>query len=118
MAYLLAGTTIRNPMTIAEANSTQISQVRTLSGTVRRDLFGSNKRIWTLEFRNTKKAAYDVINAIYQSYLSTGAAQTFQSTETNYLIASTNVHIDLQTRKFSISGADYISDFTLTLSEA
>jgi hypothetical protein len=118
MSYILAGTTIRNPMTIAEGNSTQTAQVRPLSGGISRDLFGSNKRVWTFEYRNTKKAAYDAINAIYQQYLTTGAAQTFQSTETNYTISSTSVHVDLLLRKFSVSGSDYLSDFTLTLTEA
>jgi hypothetical protein len=37
MAYLLSGTTIRNPKSIEESNSTQVAQVRTLNGNVNRD---------------------------------------------------------------------------------
>lgn len=117
MAYLLAGQTIRNPKTIDESNSTQVAENRTLDGTVARDYFGSNKKVWTLNFENAKKADYDTINTIYQSYLSTGTTQSFQSTEANYTIAATNVHIDLLQRGFRIQGSDYLSDFTLILKE-
>jgi hypothetical protein len=118
MSYILAGSSIRNPYEITETNSTQVAQNRTLSGAVTRDYFGSNKRIWRLRYRNTKKADYDTIKTIYDSYLSTATAQTWESTETNYTIAATTVHIDLQEREFSVRGTDYISDFDLTLIEA
>jgi hypothetical protein len=117
MSYLLSGTTIRGPYSIEESNSTQVAQQRTLSGAVGRDYFGSNKRIWTLEYKNTNPTAYTTIKTIYNTYLSTGTAVTWQSTETNYTIASTTVHIDLQIRQFSVRGSSYISDFTLILTE-
>lgn len=118
MSYLLSATTIRAPHSIEEQNSTQYAQQKALSGTVGRDYFGSNKRIWTLKYDNTKKADYDTINTIYQTYLSTGTAPSWQVTETNYTVSLTSVHMDLQIRKFSMSGADYISDFDLVLTEA
>lgn len=118
MAYLLAGSTIRNPISLEESNSTQVAENRTLSGAVTRDFFGSNKRVWTLNFENAKVADYTAIYNIYQTYLTTGTAQTFQVTETNYTIASVNVHIDLVTRGFSVRGSDYLSNFTLILKEA
>ncbi len=118
MSYTLSATTIRSPKTIEESNLTQYAQQKTLSGTVGRDYFGSNKRIWTLNYETTKKADYDTIKTIYNTYLSTGTAVAFVSTETNYSVSSTNVHIDLQVRRFSMSGLDYISDFTLVLTEA
>ncbi len=91
--------------------------LRTLKGVVGRDYFGLNKRIWTLAYRNTKKADFDIIYAIYASYLSSAVGKTFQSTETNYTISSTTVHIDLIERKFSVRGTDYLSDFDLILTE-
>lgn len=118
MSYTLDGSTIRSPMSIEESNLTQYAQQKALSGAVGRDYFGSNKRVWTLEYANTKKSDYDTINTIYQTYLSTGTARTFASTETNYTVSSTSVHMDLQVRKFNIGGTDYISDFTLVLTEA
>lgn len=118
MSYILSATTIRSPMAISEANSTQVAQQRTLSGAVNRDYFGSNKRVWTLQYRNTKKADYDTINTIYTAYLSSGTAVSWSSTETNYSIASTTVHIDLLQRGLSTPGTDYISDFDLVLTEA
>ena len=118
MAYLLSGTTLRNPKSIQESNSTQVAQVRTLSGAVNRDFFGSNKHIWTLNYQTTKKADYTTINTIYQTYLTSGTAVSWSSTEANYTISATTVHIDLQVRKFTMSGADYVSDFTLILTEA
>lgn len=118
MSYLLAATQIKAPDTLNETNSTQVAQQRTLSGAVGRDYFGSNKRVWTLQYKNCKKSAYDTINAIYQTYLSTGAAVSWESTEANYTVSATTVHVDLLTRGFSVQGSDYISDFTLTLVEA
>lgn len=118
MAYVLAGSSIRNPHDFQESNSTQVAQNRTLSGSVTRDFFGSNKKVWTLNYENTKKTDFDTINTIYQSYLSTGTAQTWQVTETNYTVSATTVHVDLVQRGFRIQGTDYLSDFTLTLTEA
>lgn len=118
MSYILAGTTIKAPQKMAVANSTQHAQQRTLAGTVNRDFFGANKRTWTMSYSNMTQTDYSTINSIYQTYLSTGSTQTFQSTETNNTITSTNVHIDLVQRDFSTQGLDYISDFTLTLTEA
>lgn len=118
MSYLLSATTIRSPYEITETNSTQVAQNRTLSGAVTRDYFGSNKRVWILNYRNTKKADYDTIKTIYDSYLSTATAKAWQVTETNYTVAATTVHVDLQERSFSVRGEDYISDFDLILTEA
>lgn len=118
MSYLLDSQEIRRPVEIQEKNSTQVAQVRTLAGSISRDYFGSNKRVWVLTYQTTKKADYDVIKAIYDTYLSTATAVTWESTETNYTIAATNVHVDLQERGFSMSGTDYLSEFSLILTEA
>lgn len=117
MAYLLSGSEIRRPTSITESNSTQEAQHRTLSGSYRRDYFGSNKRIWRLSYRNVKKSEYDTIKTIYDSYLSTGTGKTWEITETNYSVSSTTVHVDLLERGFSVKGSDYISDFDLILIE-
>ena len=116
--YLLAGASIRHPQSFDEANSTQVAQQRTLGGSINRDYFGSNKRVWTLRFTNVKPADFTTINNIYQTYLSSGTAQTWQVTETNYTVASTTVHLDITQRNFSVRGSSYLSDFTLTLTEA
>lgn len=117
MSYLLDGSQIRSPDSLKESNSTQVAQVRTLDGSISRDYFGSNKRVWVLDYKNVKKASYDTIKTIYDSYLSTATAKTWEVTETNYTVSSTNVHIDLLERGFSVKGEDYISDFTLILTE-
>lgn len=118
MAYILAGTTIRAPYEFGEKNSTQVAIQRTLDGSIHRDFFGSNKRVWELNYSNCKKADYDTIKAIYDSYLLLGTTKTWQVTETNYTISSTNVHVDLLERGFTVRGSDYISDFVLTLTES
>lgn len=117
MSYLLAGSTIKAPQSITEDNSTQVAQNRTLDGSIHRDYMGSNKRRWVLDYENTKKADYDAIKAIYDSYLATGTAKSWQVTETNYAVSATTVHVDLVQRNFRVRGTDYISDFTLTLTE-
>lgn len=118
MSYILDGSTIRSPHNFEEVTDDQYVQHRTLDGNKHRDYFGSSKRVWALDYINTKKADYDTIKTIFDSYKSTGAVKSFQSTETNYTVASTNVHIDLTRRNFSVGGTDYISDFTLLLTEA
>lgn len=118
MSYILDGVSIRAPQEMNVTNSTQVAQQRALSGRVGRDYFGDNKRVWVLEYSNTNKTAYDVIDAIYLSYLNTGTAKTWQVTETNYTISQTTVHIDLHERDFNVKGTNYISDFTLVLTEA
>lgn len=117
MSYLLSGSTIRAPQEFEEMNSTQFAEHRTLDGTVRRDFFGSNKRVWVLRYRNTKKADYGVIKTIYDSYLTTAAGKSWQVTEPNYTVAATTVHVDLLERGFTIRGTDYISDFDVILKE-
>lgn len=118
MSYVLAGSTIRNPRSFDETNSTQFAQQRTLSGRIGRDYFGSNKRVWILEYENIKVSDFNTINTIYQTYLSTGTAQTWEVTETNYTVSEVDVHIDLASRGFRVRGDSYISDFTLILTEA
>lgn len=118
MSYLLASQSIRRPNSMTEDNNTQVAQARTLNGTINRDYFGNNKRVWKLEYRNILKADYDIINAIYQSYLSAGSPQTWQITETNYTVSQTTAHVDLLSRGFSVQGSLYLSDFTLILTEA
>lgn len=118
MAYLLSSTTIRRPFEITESNSTQIAQNRTLDGSITRDFFGSNKRIWTLNYKNTNINDFNIIDAIYTTYLASGTAVSFESTESNYTISAVNVHVDLQERNFNVRGSSYISDFSLILIEA
>lgn len=117
MSYILNGSTIRRPTTFKETNSTQVAQQQGLDGTISRDYFGSNKRIWVLEYRNVNPTDYSTIKTIYDSYLTNASPKTWQVTETNYTISQTTVHIDLLERGFSIKGSDYLSDFTLTLTE-
>jgi len=118
MAYTLSGTSIRPPYQMQEHNDTQVAQVRTLSGTVARDYFGSNKRVWTLSYRNTNATDFATINTIYQNYLSTNTVVSWVVDETNYTVSSTNVHVDIRDRNFSTLGTDYLSEFTLILTEA
>lgn len=118
MGYILDSTTIRAPYRFTERNNTQMAQQRPLDGSITRDYFGSNKRVWTFEYVNCKKSDYDTLNTIYQSYLSTGTGKTLQITETNYAVSTITVHVDLLVRNFSVRGTDYISDFTLILTEA
>lgn len=118
MGYTLNGSAIRRPNAMIESNDTQVAQIRTLSGAVNRDYFGSRKRVWSLTYENIEKVDFDTINTIYLAYLSTGTAVPFVSTESNYAVTSTNVHIDLLIRGFSVKGSNYLSDFTLTLTEA
>ena len=119
MAFTLDGQAIKAPQAIQEkVDNIQYAQQRTLAGSIGRDYFGSNKRVWKLSYDNIQKTYYDTIKAIYDTYTATGTAVTWESTETNYTIASTNVHINIDDRGFSVGGEDYISSFAITLTEA
>lgn len=118
MSYLLDGTSIRRPHQIEESNSTQVAVQRTLSGAINRDYFGSNKRVWKLDYNTVQPSDYTTIKAIYDAYLANGVTKSWEITETNYTISATYVHVDLLERGFSIRGSDYLSDFTLILTEA
>lgn len=118
MGYILDSTTIRSPHSINETNGKQFAQQKALSGAVGRDFFGSNKRRWVLEYKNVNTTDYAIIKNIYDSYQSNASTKTWEITETNYTVSSTDVHIDLQERDFSVKGSDYLSDFTLVLTEA
>jgi len=117
MSYTLNGTAIKRPNAMEEDNSTQVAQQRTLNGSINRDYLGSNKRTWRLQYRNTNATDYSTINTIYQTYLSDAAAKSWVVSETNYTVSTTNVHIDLVNRSFSVKGTDYLSDFDLILTE-
>lgn len=118
MAYILDAVTIRAPHEIRESNSTQVAVQRTLDGSINRDYFGSNKRVFELTYENVKPTDYTTIKNIYESYLNTGSTKSFQITESNYSVSSIQVHVDLEERGFTVRGSSYISSFTVVLSEA
>lgn len=118
MAFILNGTTIRRPKSIEVSNSTQVAENRTLSGSIRRDYFGSNKRVWKLQYDTLNTTDFSVLDTIYQSYLTTGSTKTWQITETNYTVSQTNVHVDIQVRNFNVPGSSYLSNITLILTES
>lgn len=118
MAFLLDATTIRRPQNVDEQTVDQYAQQKTLSGAVGRDYFGSTKRVWVLDFVNTNPTDYTTIKNIVDTYKSTGSTKAFESTEANYTVSSTNCHLDLVRRSFNVGGTNYISDFSLVLTEA
>lgn len=117
MSYILESVTLRSPSTFEEVNSTMFAQQRTLSGAIGRDYFGDNKRVWRLEYNTVNATDYTAIKNLYNTYLA-GSTLTWEITEPNYTISQTDVHVDLLERGFSVKGTDYLSDFTLTLTEA
>lgn len=118
MSFLLSGTSLRRPANLDESNSTQHVQQRLLNGRVGRDYFGDNKRVWALDYNKTNPTDYTTIRGIYNAYLQSASAVTWEVTEANYTVSSTLVHVDLTKRAFTVRGDSYISDFTLVLTEA
>lgn len=118
MPYYLDDLLIRRPSNLQEENNTQFAQNRTLDGSINRDYFGDIKRIWTLNYQTVNKDDYFTIRAIYNDYLTNKNAINFEITEDNYTILQTQVFMDIPTRGFSVKGTDYLSDFTITLTES
>lgn len=117
MSYVLNGSSIKRPASMNESNSTQYAANRVLSGANTRDYFGSNKRIWTLNYENLNITDYQTIQSIYLAYLASGVALPWLVSESNYSVSQTNVMIDLQSRDFSIKGSSYLSNCVLILTE-
>lgn len=118
MSYLLNSTSIRRPTRMREDNSTQFAANRTMGGNNTRDYFGTNKKIWTLEYDNLNATDYGIINTLYQLYLTNEAPLPWQITEGLYACGLTNVLVDFQSRQFGIPGSSYLSNNTLILTEA
>lgn len=118
MSYLLDSVAIRPPKNLEEQTLDLFAQQRSLNNAINRDYFGDTKRVWVFDYVNTQPSDYSTIRAIVDSYKSTSTAKSFESTETNYTIAATTVHLDLIKRGFTYAGSDYISDFSLVLTEA
>lgn len=118
MAYVLSSTTIRRPVNINESDSTLVTEHKALDASVSRDYFGSNKRMWTLDYQNVNVDDYESINTIYQDYVSNSIPKSWQSTEPNNIIDITTVHVDLIQRDFTIHGYTMLSDFSLILTES
>lgn len=118
MSYVLSGVSIKRPQKIDASNSTQFAQNRVMNGSVARDLFGSNKRVWILEYRNVQPTDYDTIKAVHDNYLSNGVEVSWESTETNNTISETFVHVDIPERRFDVGGETYLSNFSVILTEA
>lgn len=116
--YSIGGQKIKAPQQMKEGRVEQYAQQKALDGSVNRDYFSSRegtKRIWTLTYYNILPAAYNVIDAVYTIYKLTDTTQAFVVSD---LSISTDVHMDLVDRDFSVSGNDYLSSFTLVLTEA
>lgn len=117
IAYILNGTTIQPPHAFSEENGTLLAENQVLEGDVNRDFYGLNKRRWILVYRNLNKLDYDLIKAVYDTYLSGKQTVTWEVTGDNYTVGATDVHIDLPKRDI-MGGTHYLSTFELTLTEA
>lgn len=118
MAYTLSGTDLRAPTNFSEQQDSLMAQQRTLDGNKHRDYFGTLKRIWVLNYDNVNATDYATIYTLFQSYISADTPLTWQVTESNYIVSATTVHVDLRERQFNVKGSDYLSSFTLVLTEA
>jgi hypothetical protein len=111
MAYILNGTTIKNPVDF-KRDLFEVSGVQTtLNGRTVKDL-RSRKEVYTLEFQHLSSAERNAILAIYDLQTTV----SFQVTETNLTIAETQVHMDIPGREY-LKGGDYLESFTLILTE-
>lgn len=115
--YILGGVTIKSPASLIEANQTQALLYRTLQGTWNKDLFGSNKRIWSLRYENVSEDDYMGIFGKYEIAIQTGQPITWEIIQENYPIAETSVYVDMTERDF-YKGESYYSTFNLILTEA
>lgn len=119
MAFSVGGIEIKRPKSIKEVRVEQYAQQKALDGTVSRDYFSSRvgtKRVWELSYDNVQPSDYNVIDGVYTTYKSTDTAQPWVSDYVNYDVGAT-VHMDLVNREFTQQGTDFISSFTLILTE-
>ena len=111
MAYILGGTTLKNPVfferELIEFAATNIS----ISGRTTKDIFNQKER-YILELRSLTPSQASAIVSIYSGK----AVVDFEVTETNLTIPATEVHVEIDRRSY-IKGGDYREDLLLYLTE-
>lgn len=112
MAYILNGTTLKNPIDFQRAPIKVGKENISLTGKTTEDIRNQKER-YTLVFEALSAAERNAIVAIYELQ----AAVTFEVTETNLTIASTNVIVDIESARTYIKGGDYLENLTLNLTE-
>lgn len=115
--FILGGVTIRSPMALTEVSSTLYAENRVARGSNNRVYYGKNKRIWSLQYDNLNVTDYAIIKSLYDLYLSTNSALTFEYHGYKYAFTQTTVHVDLVQRELPNTGIHYLSTFTLVLTE-
>ena len=102
---------------MSTARGKQYSEIQALTGTVSRDYFGNEKKVYILEYKDCSAEDYTTIETQYNAYLTSNSVVAFVCTDTNNTI-SADVHVDLKPQKYRQGGESYPSDFELILKEA
>ena len=111
MAYILNGTTLKSPTTFDRETIESSVKHNLLTGRTVKDIRNRKDR-FILTFQYLSAAERNAIINIWQ--LET--CVTFEVTETNLTIASTDVHVEIPERGY-LKGGDYREFFTLILTE-
>ncbi len=112
MGYILGALNLLNPKSFSrEFVETSAENLSILGKTTRR--VENRKEKFTLVYQNLTLAQANSILAEYDL----DEARLFESTETDLTIAATLVLIDVSTRNYPLTGAEYRQDLTLVLTE-
>lgn len=112
MAYILDGTTLRNPQELEiEELETGVAH-ETIDGKLKKSVTNRRRR-FVLRYQNLTRTQENTILNIWNQQ----DTVTFESTETNLTVASTTVHVEVFRRAFN-RGSEYRSDLSLILTES
>lgn len=112
MAWILGDTTLPRPHSFTRQQIEYSTKHDTLTGRTTKD-FRSRKEGYRLLFKYLTQAEVVEILSEYAK----NTLVNFSVSETNLTIASTPVHIEIQSRDYNTPGADFREDIELLLVE-
>lgn len=112
MSYYLGNITLPRPKAFKKEVVEKSAKIVTLNNTTKKDITGRKYR-YILEFRNLTQTQKNLILTEYDLL----TTRDFSADEDNNTIASTPVHVEIDSFEYNIPGIEYREDFTLILEE-
>jgi len=112
MAYTLGDITLPRPASMQREPIETSVKHTTLDGTLKKDISGRKWR-YVLYFQYLTQAQVSSILSEYDKK----EAVDFAVSDGSLTIASTSVHVEVQSRGYEVPGSDYRENFVLVLEE-
>lgn len=112
MSYILGGTTLPQPKkAVRNFIETAVENLRNNGTTTKNTI--NRKEQFVLSYQNLTRSVANSILSLYEQ----DAAIDFESTESNFTVATTAVLVDISSRIYPPTGTEYRQDMDLILTE-